>query len=347
MMQKTTKPFNGKTYLYAIAGLLIVAALLGAGYAWISRNPPGQPVGALEPVSIATLVYPGTCSVIVAQAKGYFAGEGILVTMQTYSSGKAVLNAVFQGQANLGTSGDIPIMFAAMNGQPVAIVATIATAENDTEIIGRKDKGIVTPASLKGKRIGVTPGTAGPFLLDSFLTRHKLSANEVTVRDLKPEELSDALAKGDIDAASIWQPFLGALQTQLGGNGTTFPSRGIYDGTLSLAGTRDYVANHPQTIKKVLRALVRAGQFCKDTPDAAGEIVAAAFKIEAAGLKKLWPDFRFNVMLDQSLLLALEDESRWAIKNKLTVRTDMPNFLNHVYLDALQAVAPAAVTILH
>jgi NitT/TauT family transport system substrate-binding protein len=239
------------------------------------------------------------------------------------------------------------MMFAAMSGQPLSIVATIATAENDVGIVGRKDRGIATPASLKGKRIGVTLGTAGQFVLDAFLTRQKLSANEVKVRDFKPDELADALAKGDIDAASTWQPHLGALQTQLGGNGTIFLSTGIYDSALNLAATRDYVSGHPETIKKVLRALIRAGRFCKDTPDASREIVAEAFKIDAASLKEQWPQYRFNITLDQSLLLALEDESRWAIRNKLTSRTDMPNYLNFFYLDALQAVSPAAVTVIH
>jgi len=52
-------------------------------------------------------------------------------------------------------------------------------------------------------------------------------------------------------------------------------------------------------------------------------------------------------MLDQSLVLALEDEARWAIKNKLTSKTKVPNYLNHIHLDALKSVAPSAVTIIH
>jgi NitT/TauT family transport system substrate-binding protein len=31
----------------------------------------------------------------------------------------------------------------------------------------------------------------------------------------------------------------------------------------------------------------------------------------------------------------------------LTSRTDMPNYLNHVYFDALESVNPSAVTIIH
>ena len=64
-------------------------------------------------------------------------------------------------------------------------------------------------------------------------------------------------------------------------------------------------------------------------------------------MMELWPTFQFSVTLDQSLLLTLEDETRWAIKNKLTGRTNIPNYLYHIYLDALHAVTPEAVTIIH
>jgi NitT/TauT family transport system substrate-binding protein len=347
MRQTTSRPRSGKISISKIAVLLVAAALLAGGYAWISRTSPSRPAGPLEQVTIANIRYPGTCPVIVAQAKGYFAAEGILATISNHTTGQATLDAVFRGQANLGSTGDLPVMFAVMNRQPASIVATIATAENDLGIVGRKDRGVVTPASLKGKRIGVPLVSGGHFLLDAFLTRQKLSTSDITVRNLKPEELSAALAKGDIDAASTWQPYLGTLQTQLGENGATFLSGGIYDAAVGLIGSKDYVANHPETIKSVLRALVSAARFCRNSPDAALEFVAEAMKPDIVNLKELWPLYRFNVALDQSLVLALEDETRWALKNKLTDRTDMPNYLNHVYLDALQSITPSAVTIIH
>jgi NitT/TauT family transport system substrate-binding protein len=51
--------------------------------------------------------------------------------------------------------------------------------------------------------------------------------------------------------------------------------------------------------------------------------------------------------LNQSLLLTLEDQTRWAIKNHLTARPDMPNYLNSLYLDGLKAVKPESVTVIH
>jgi NitT/TauT family transport system substrate-binding protein len=238
-------------------------------------------------------------------------------------------------------------MFAVMQGHPVSIVATIFTVEKDPGIIGRKDKGVLTLASLNGKRIGVTLGTSGHFVLDAFLIREKLSTDDVTLRDLQPQELADALLKGDVDAVATWEPYLDSLRTQLGANGMIFYSEGIYELPFNIAGTRDYVVSHPEMIKKLVRALVRAERLCRDEPDAARQIIASAMNVSLEDLQEVWPTYRFSVTLDQSLLLTLEDETRWAIKNQLTNRTNIPNYLDHVYLDALEAVMPTAVTVIH
>ena len=332
---------------HAMIGALVLVALLG-GYVWRSWTQPAQPASPPEPMTIAANThYAGTGLVFIAQVKGYFVYEGLNVTLQPYTTGKDALDAALEGRAELATAADIPLMFAVMKEQPVSIVATIFTAEKDPGIIGRKDKGVLTLASLSGKRIGVTLGTSGHFVLDAFLIRQKLSTDDVTLHDLQPQELHEALLKGDVDAVAIWEPYLGALRTQLGANGMIFYSEGIYELPFNIAGTRDYVGSHPETIKKLLRALVRAERFYKDEPDAAHKIIAGAINVSLEHMMDLWPTFQFNVTLDQSLLLTLEDETRWAIKNKLTGRTDIPNYLYHIYLDALHAVTPEAVTIIH
>lgn len=350
MKMSAVRGIGGKILIYSAAGLIgLVVVLGGAVYAWVGHHlPMHSGTHALtERVVIANLVYTGSCPVIAAQANGYFADEGIEADVPVYASGKAALDAMFSGKADLAVSGDLPTMFAVMNHQPLTVIASVARAENDLGIVGRKDKGITTPASLRGKRIGITAGTGSHFVLDVFLTRQRLSVKDVTVLDLQPEALSDALARGDIDAASTWEPVLGGLKARLGANDTTFLAGDIYHATLNLSGTRTYVASHARTLQKVLRALIPGARFCADHPDEARALVAAAFKAEPAGLAASWHEYRFRVTLDQSLLLELEDETRWAVRSRLTARSDMPNYLNHVSLDALDAVAPAMVTVIH
>lgn len=348
MKQKSTMQMTGRISVLAVvaAFAIIVAAIAVGAYAWSSR-PSSRPAEHLEQVTIATNTeYIGTCSVMVARDKGYFAGEGIRAIVQPYSSGKASMEAVLQGQAELGTVADIPIMFAGLNEQHVSVIATIFKTDRDHGIVGRRDLGVGTPANLKGKRIGVTFSTSGHFTLDAFLNRQLLSPSDVILRNYKPEDLPRALARGEVDAIASWEPFLTTAMKELGNNGIVFRGQDIYESLYSIAGMRDYVTRHPETIKRFLRALDNGTRDCSANPDAARQLVAGSVTRKPDEHGAAQP-YHFDVVLDQGLLLALEDEARWAIKNKMTTRTTIPNYLDYVYLNGLEAVKPDAVTIIH
>ncbi|WP_342616808.1 NrtA/SsuA/CpmA family ABC transporter substrate-binding protein [Rhodoferax sp. GW822-FHT02A01] len=320
--------------------------LVIAGYLWNFRNSTIP--APMESLTLATnTVYAGSCPIFVAQENGYFTQQGLQVNILPFTNGKDALAATLQGKAQLGVSADIPVVFSVMRGQPVSIVATIFSTTKDYGIVGRLDRNVTTPASLRGKRIGATLGTSGHFVLDAFLNRQKMSASDVTLVDLKPEELGAALIKGDVDAVSTWEPFVDVIKQQAGANGANFSTDGVYNATYNLSGTREYTVDHKETIKKVLRALISGAQFCQNMPELAQRITAKVMKIEATSLRPLWPSYHFDISLDQSLLLALEDESRWVIKNKLVAPSGMPNYLNNVDLDGMLAVQPGSVTVIH
>lgn len=55
---------------------------------------------------------------------------------------------------------------------------------------------------------------------------------------------------------------------------------------------------------------------------------------------------RLALALAAAVTCALEDESQWAIRNRLTGASDVPNFLDHSYFDGLKSARPEAVKIL-
>lgn len=329
-----------------ISFALLFFALFGGLYAWTARKQVVVAPDARETVRISTVAYVGSCPILMAEANGYFASEGVAAVISVSANGKAALNEALHGRSDLATVADIPIMFAALSGEPVSVVASITTME-DHGIIGRRDRGVVTPASLKGRRVGVTMGTTTQYFLDSFLNRHQLSPADVIVVNQAPVELVESLSHGDIDAIVSYQPFLNMSLATLGAAAVVFSREGMYDVLFALAGTHDYVKAHSQTIERILRATIRGAQFCKDTPDVARAAVAKFMKTDSIALKEIWPSYRFEVALRQGLLLVLEDEARWAIRNKLTAATNVPNFLNNLSLDPLRSVAPTAVTVIH
>ena len=339
---------NGRTLRLAAAVLLPMLLALAAVALWRLHGRAASPAGPVEPLRLAVNAeYVGSCPVLAAHGQGHFAREGIDARLQPYSSGKASMEAVLQGKADLGTVSDIPVVLASLQNQSVVIIASIFEAERDHGIVGRLDRGVSTPASLKGKRIGVTLGTSGHFTLDAFLNRQKLLPSEVTLRNYAPEQLAGALARGEVDAAAGWEPFLTGMTHAIAGKAAIFYGEDVYAGLFNVAGTGDFVRSHPATVRKVLRALLAGARFCRDEPDAARALFTTVSASEAARLQAAWHGYQFGIVLDQGLLLALEDEARWAIKNRLAGSGEMPNFLDAVYLDGLEAVAPSAVTVIH
>jgi sulfonate transport system substrate-binding protein len=246
----------------------------------------------------------------------------------------------------LATAADTPIMFAIMGGKKITILAVIQSGNKNEAIIARKDRGIMKPDDFTGKKIGLALGSKSHFFTEAFLTAHGINKKQVKIINMNPDEMADALATGKVDAVSTWNPTLAQLIKQLGNNGHVFYGENFYAENFCVAAQHQYVKNNPEAIKKFLRALLKAETFVQQHPEEAKRIAAKFTKADKAILDETWDIFNYKVSLDQVLLVNLEDETRWAIKNRLTSRRDMPNYLDYIYVDGLSAVRPAAVRII-
>lgn len=329
------------------AGVIATALLTVPGCDHSEKASDPKPRGALDSITIGTTPYAGLALLYVALANGYFENEGLKVAVRSFPAGKLALDAVLGGSIDVATVADLPVAVAALRGQPVAVFATLASGENDYAVVGRIDKGVSRPAALRGKRVAVTFGTSGDFFLDALLLRQKLSRADVRALNRKPEEMADALANGEADAVSTWEPYVSEARRRFGDNAFVLYSGGIYDSMFNLAATRDFVTKRGDTVRKLLRALVRAEEFYVSDRAAAERIVAESLKIGPSEAREYLAKHRFSLSLDQSLVLMMEDESRWAIKSKLVEAKATPNLLNNIYLNGLLEVKPKAVTVVH
>jgi NitT/TauT family transport system substrate-binding protein len=304
-----------------------------------SQNMPEKITLAYPPVIFHSLPY-------IASAKGFFAAEGLDVTLQTHETGKATLDSLLAGKADLATSAETPFMFAVINGRKPCMVAVIGSSGKNIAIVAKKDRGIASPSDLKGKKIGLFLGTSPEFFTDLFLSVRGISRTDVTFINLKPDDTIDALINDRVDAVTAWHPFLLQLQRKLGNNGVVFYDKDIYSDLTCLSTSPEFARQHPETLKKVLRALIRAKNFVKQNPDESKILAAACAKTDIAMVNEIWDDFDFRIALEQSLIVGLEDQTRWAIRSRLTDKTDIPNYYDFIYADALKSVKPEAVSIM-
>ena len=78
----------------------------------------------------------------------------------------------------------------------------------------------------------------------------------------------------------------------------------------------------------------------------ARRLITEFIKTDKAMLEKLWDSYDFRVTLDQALIVDLEDQARWAMKHRLAGNSKIPNFLDYIYTQGLQSVAPDRVTLI-
>jgi len=237
-------------------------------------------------------------------------------------------------------------MLAIMKGEKIAIIATIHDSGVSHAIIARKDRGILSPQDLKGKKIAVTLGTTSDFFLDALLSINRISREEVEVVNMEAQEIPEAFTRDDIDAVSAFNPYKALGQKKWGDRVVTFEDKDIYRWTLNVVATQEFIRNNPDTVKKMLRALVKSEEFVRGNPAEAQKISSDFNKLDIDMVHDIWTGINFNVTLDQTLILALEDESRWAINNGLIEARKVPNYLDSIYLDGLKSVKPDAVRIL-
>ena len=109
---------------------------------------------------------------------------------------------------------------------------------------------------------------------------------------------------------------------------------------------RNFIANNHEALKRFLRAIEIGEQFIQENQDQAIHIVSQRLGMDRGIAVSVWDDFEFHLILDQSILVSLEDEARWAIDSKLVEAAMIPNYLDYLYLDALAEVKPEAVTVI-
>jgi NitT/TauT family transport system substrate-binding protein len=324
---------------------VILAGAVALGVSGIGLSPRVGP--QIHKLTLALASTPHAALLHMAAAKGYFFEEGLDVTFVPVSHGKAALDQLAQGKVDLAAAAEVPFVISVLQGEPFAIAANMLSVSTEMALVARRDSGVAAPRDLVGKRIGATLGTSGEYFLWAFLIRHKLAPERITLVDLSPSQMAQALAQGEVDAVAAWQPVRLNAESALGTRGISFTEPDAYTVTHVVVGRQDFLKRETVAIEKLVRALLKAERFNRDEPQQALDLFASRMRLDPQVLQPTWRELGFRVDLRQSQLVTLEDEARWAIARGHAPRRGVPNFLAHVNIDALLAVRSDRVTIAH
>jgi ABC-type nitrate/sulfonate/bicarbonate transport system substrate-binding protein len=331
----------------AVIAAVVVIAMIYSDLRLPDKTESRRLEGPVEKLTLWFVKHPFAATIAGAQAKGFFTDEGLETTLKPYSPHFSGVNVVLNGPATLASSAEPVVVRALINGEPIKVAAVISTSEMALSIVALKERGVSAREDLKGKRIGVTPGTSGEFNLHVLLTLSGIPLSEVQMVKLEPDEMEKAITSDMVDAVSSWEPHTTKILEKFGSGAVQFYNTPPVTASHSLVVSQKLSEENPRIIEKALRALIKAENFIKRNPDEACTITAAVTGMEKKIICRIWSNYNHEIKLDQNLLVRYEVLARWMMERTGTGTDAVPNFLDSIHVESLMAADPGKVVLVH
>ena len=328
---------------YLICAIIVIAAV--AGFAGWYILPSVQPSPAPDNLVITTGSPEFSALTLVANKKGFFTKYGLNVTIRDYPSGIYAVDELMAGNSDLAYAAEFVGVSLIGKYPDLRIIGSTAKC-NVISIIARNDRGIVSPRDLRGKSVAVPKNTQAEFFLGRYLTLNGMNQTDVTIHYLAPADLVTSVVSGQSDAAIIWEPNVYTIEQQLGKNSTTFPAQSGQSFYWLTYTRPDVIRNRPDMLIRYFHALDETERYIYQNEDEAKAIIKNRVSLPEDYVDSLWKKNQYILSLDQSLIIAMEDESRWMISNNLTDKKVVPNYLDYISSKSLRTVSPVSVNII-
>lgn len=313
-------------------------ALACAALCWLG----GAGARAADTLRIAATQAPVSLPLYVAQQRGFFADEQLEVAIADCIGGTRCLRQLRDGKVDLATSSEMPVVLQAFTQPDLAIIATMARANDNLKLIARRSSGVTRSEQLDGRRVGLIVGSAAQYVLETQLLDAGVDPQHVAMVPLQAEDSVEALRSGRVDAVAVWEPYGYAALHGADAVGLRLALSGGYIEHYNLVAGRALFGRDDE-LARLLRAIQRAEQFIAARPAEAQAILRQQLKIEQGFVDWVWPGLGFRLSLDQALVSTMEGEARWAQREGHVPGGLRPNVLTLIHAGPLKSVDPAAV----
>jgi NitT/TauT family transport system substrate-binding protein len=191
-----------------------------------------------------------------------FAPADLKIEIIVFDSPTDGKNAVVTKSVDFGTFGIAAAILGGAVGEPVVVVG--ALSNKGMGVISKAGSDIKTVKDLKGKRVGIWPGSTQEVFIMERLRMEGLSIKDVTAVRVPFGEMPAMLARGDVDAYVGAEPGPALSITSGAGQLVEYPYSTPMGGLNMIFGTHeDTVAKNPDLVRTMLKTHRQAVEFMK------------------------------------------------------------------------------------
>jgi NitT/TauT family transport system substrate-binding protein len=189
-----------------------------------------------------------------------FAPADLKIEIIVFDSPTDGKNAVVTKSVDFGTFGIAAAILGGAVGEPVVVVG--ALSNKGMGVISKAGSDIKSVKDLKGKRVGIWPGSTQEVFIMERLRMEGLSIKDVTAVRVPFGEMPAMLARGDVDAYVGAEPGPALSITSGAGQLVEYPYSTPMGGLNMIFGTHEEtVAKNPDLVKTMLKTHSQAVEF--------------------------------------------------------------------------------------
>jgi NitT/TauT family transport system substrate-binding protein len=283
----------------------VMAAALAALTACGSDEPAaggggsGDEGGGTTAITVGSLPVPDAAAVHVGIDQGFFAEEGLDVTVQATTGGAAAVPGVVSGTYAFAFGNFMSGMVAQDQGLDIRYV-THAAAATETggfqAVVVPQDSPIQTPADLAGKRVSVNNfANINDTTIRGIVDADGGDSSQIQFVEVPFPDAEAAVVNRDVDAATLnpWTEGMASDLRVVTYNFTDF----VPD--LDIAGwftTAETIEEDPELVESFQAAMNRSLEFSQENPDEVRRVIGTYTQLPPEVIEELTlPVYRTEV----------------------------------------------------
>lgn len=337
--EKTLSKFHPvKVFKIAVVIFLVVVVVWATNYIYSLKYRNREDIvniGYVEKESVVLFT--------IADELKYFEDSGIKVDLREFENNADLIKAWEKGRLDLLVIEDIGLVLNLGSLKSSRIISSVAKYDTYKYIVDLK-KSIYKISDLDSRTIGVAQQESSSFWFESGLQNNGVNRQTITIVDLKPKQLGEKLANGNVDA--VFAKDLDAYETLKFSNteiqAIGLSAHGEIKANALLVATEEYIRDNNSELHQVFTTLARAKEYYDGNKENIVNILIAKWSVEKGYVSETTNNYNYDLVLDSKIIELLDSEVNWArSRGKMSEPVEIQPLINYSFL---RKVKPENVT---